>query len=78
MAKIEKAKPTKPKTEKKPATRKKYQSFAGLDCLNCTLPASVCCGTPRQCKAKFEKQLAQKKAAELKANSTRTRRKANV
>lgn len=56
----------------------KYRLVVGLECLDCTLPASVCCGTPRQCKAKFEKQLAQKQAAELKANSTRTRRMANV
>ena len=36
---------------------KKYESIdeAGLECLDCTLPLSVCCGNPKRCKAKFEK-----------------------
>ncbi len=62
--------------DKKPTARKKYQSQAGLDCLDCTLPASVCCGIPRQCKARYEKQLAQKAAAAAEP-STRRRRRQN-
>lgn len=75
MAKTKKkVKPTKPKTDKKPVTRKKYQSRAGLDCLDCNLPASVCCGQPKRCRALYEKQLAQKAAAAANPPTHRRRR----
>ena len=62
----------KPKTTKS----KKYESLTtkGLECLNCTLPMHVCCGIPRECKARYEKYLERQKAAELK-RATQRRRK---
>lgn len=63
---------TKTKTDKKITARKKYQSQAGLECLDCNLPASVCCGIPRQCRARYEKKLVEAVAA---AANPPTRRK---
>lgn len=56
-------------------TKKKYtpKPKVGVECLNCTLPESVCCGAPTRCKIKYEKQLAKIEAAEIKKNTPRTR-----
>lgn len=74
------------KAKKKTATTvkktksKKYQSLSatGLDCLNCTLPTHVCCGIPKQCRAKYAKYLEKKAEAERKQKMPRTRRGRNV
>lgn len=73
MTKTKKKATVTPKTTKS----KKYQSLTtkGLECLSCTLPMHVCCGIPRECKARYEKYLERQKAAELKRG---TRRRKNV
>lgn len=43
------------------------------ECLNCTLPMHVCCGIPKQCRARYAKYLEKKAEAERKKNQPRTR-----
>ncbi|MDE7329679.1 MAG: hypothetical protein K2N30_01085 [Clostridia bacterium] len=64
-------------TTVKKTKSKKYESLSttGLECLNCTLPAHVCCGIPKQCKAKYAKYLERKAKEE---QNQRTRRRKNV
>lgn len=59
---------------------KKYQSLSttGLDCLDCTLPTHVCCGIPRECKARYEKYLAKKAEADSKQGTRRRRKNVSV
>lgn len=59
------------------AKSKKYQSMAttGLDCLNCTFPTHVCCGVPKQCRARYEKYLEKKAKDERKRKVPKLRRK---
>ena len=67
-------------TAVKKTKSKKYESLSttGLDCLNCTLPTHVCCGIPRQCRAKYAKYLEKKAEEEQKRKTPRTRRVRNV
>lgn len=63
-------------TTDKKTKSKKYQSLSttGLDCLDCNLPAHVCCGQPSLCKKRYAKYLNDKAAAERKWSQPRKRR----
>ncbi len=54
---------------------KKYltKDAAGLECLNCTLPVSVCCGSPERCMERYKKLLLKRNKPK---NVRPTRRKA--